>query len=72
MKKNRKIFPLFLLLLSSGACSEPIHKTLDKPIKGNAGSLLQAERVGTFNAPWAMTFLPDGNLLVTEKSGTLL
>ena len=27
--------------------------------------------VATFNEPWAMTFLPDGRLLVTEKSGRL-
>lgn len=26
---------------------------------------------GTFNEPWAMTFLPDGRLLVTEKQGQL-
>ena len=26
---------------------------------------------GTFNEPWAMTFLPDGRLLVSEKSGQL-
>ncbi len=26
---------------------------------------------GSFNEPWAMTFLPDGRLLVTEKSGQL-
>ncbi|HVJ03803.1 MAG TPA: PQQ-dependent sugar dehydrogenase [Sphingomonas sp.] len=28
--------------------------------------------VADFDAPWAMTFLPDGRMLVTEKHGTLL
>ncbi|MGH8196003.1 MAG: PQQ-dependent sugar dehydrogenase [Woeseiaceae bacterium] len=31
-----------------------------------------ATPVATFDEPWAMTFLPDGRLLVTEKKGRLL
>ena len=31
----------------------------------------KSTEVARFNEPWAMTFLPDGRLLVTEKSGHL-
>ncbi|XCN73332.1 MAG: PQQ-dependent sugar dehydrogenase [Candidatus Electrothrix aestuarii] len=61
--------PLFFVLLSCKAGSETNKGEI---IQGNAGSTLQAESFGEFNEPWAMTFLPDGDLLVTEKSGTLL
>ena len=32
----------------------------------------QVEEIADFDSPWAMTFLPDGRMLITEKAGTLL
>lgn len=40
-------------------------------ISGNTGGTLQAEVIATFDQPWAMTFLPDGAMLVTTKPGKL-
>ena len=31
----------------------------------------QVQVVADFESPWAMTFLPDGRMLITEKSGIL-
>lgn len=37
------------------------------------GSLpFEVKPVGTFKSPWAMAFLPNGNLLVTQKEGELI
>ena len=41
-------------------------------IKGSAGSVIKAEPMSDFDEPWAMTFLPTGEMLVTEKPGKLL
>jgi glucose/arabinose dehydrogenase len=57
-----------LMLLSCGNQSE----SAENIVYGKTGSKLFAESFGEFNEPWAMTFLPNGNLLVTEKQGTLL
>lgn len=59
---------LYLLLLSCSTSTDSAANT----IEGNAGSKLFSESFGAFNEPWAMTFLPGGYLLVTEKPGTLL
>lgn len=32
----------------------------------------EKSEIATFNEPWAMTFLPDGRMLITEKEGKLL
>lgn len=55
-------------LLSLSLVAQPAADTF----QGDRGSKLFGESFGTFNEPWAMTFLPDGNLLVTEKPGNLL
>ena len=39
---------------------------------GPDGKPFVATPTATFDQPWAMTFLPDGKALITEKAGTLL
>lgn len=41
-------------------------------IEGNEGTVLEATELASFNEPWAMAVLPDGRMLVTEKSGNML
>ena len=59
---------LLLLLLISPVKTQPAQNTFI----GSAGSTVKHESFGEFNEPWAMTFLPGGELLVTEKPGSLL
>lgn len=41
-------------------------------VDASDGTAIQAETVAQFQHPWAMTFLPDGSMLVTEKRGQLI
>lgn len=63
------IFLIFMLFIFS---SNVYGLAGSEIIKGDGGSHLAAESYGSFNEPWAMTFLPGGNLLITEKPGNLL
>jgi glucose/arabinose dehydrogenase len=55
---HRLISLTITLLLTTGVVAE------DLPF--------EVTEVATFNEPWAMTILPDGRLLVTEKRGQLI
>jgi len=63
---------LLLLTPSCGGADSSEQHLGSRQITGSAGSTINVQAVAEFNEPWAMTFLPDGDMLVTEKSGTLL
>ena len=67
---RRDFVTLFLLVFICAATS--IVRAEPAKIIGSAGSVLWSEEYAEFNEPWAMTFLPDGDMLVTEKAGKLL
>ncbi len=49
----------------------PVATAADPAMPASTGKPFVAAEVANFSEPWAMTFLPDGRLLVTEKKGTL-
>ena len=54
---------LVILALSLGALAAP-------PARAELPFTIEA--IASFDEPWAMAFLPDGRMLVTEKKGNLL
>lgn len=68
MSKVRTLLPAIMLLAAcnagTNASAQAQAESTTKPFK--------VETVADFQAPWAMTFLPDGRMLVTEKAGQLL
>jgi aldose sugar dehydrogenase len=57
---------LLLPLLLSGCGSSDARKA------SGVGTPFTVTEIARFNEPWAMTFLPDGRALVSEKAGALI
>ena len=62
---NAGLIPSLILgLLIAGGCSAAPGQ--------DPSEAFQIEEIASFDRPWALTFLPDGRMLVTEKPGSLL
>jgi glucose/arabinose dehydrogenase len=58
--------PFFMLALALAACGNDAESQ-----SGGGARPFQVTEIATFDEPWAMTFLPDGRLLVSERPGRL-
>lgn len=67
----RNFLPLSATILAGAICVAAPSAAETFEISGKGGVSLQASVVAEFDEPWAMTFLPDGTLLVTTKPGRL-
>ncbi len=62
-----------LPLVALAACTAPsVDATAQPGEQISTGNPFTKTVVADFDAPWAMTFLPGGRMLVTEKDGRLL
>ncbi|MGB6231791.1 MAG: PQQ-dependent sugar dehydrogenase [Litorimonas sp.] len=62
---------LRLSLLATALLALPVAAHAQDSVTGTAGTTLSIEELATFDGAWAMTFLPDGRALVTEKGGDI-
>ena len=64
-------FILALLLITCLSCAQQVESEIkaESPTSLNYSSEII---VPDINIPWGMAFLPDGSMLITEKSGELI
>ncbi|MFK7852827.1 MAG: PQQ-dependent sugar dehydrogenase [Granulosicoccus sp.] len=65
------VLKIMLLLPALNACASDGKLETAFSVSSSAGASLTATPLADFDSPWAMTFLPEGQLLVTEKGGQL-
>ncbi|WP_218352253.1 PQQ-dependent sugar dehydrogenase [Alteromonas lipotrueiana] len=68
---RHKIAFLFTMLATSFVAVAQSESSAQVEIDGSQGTSLTGAVMTSFDKPWAMTFLPDGHSLVTEKTGKL-
>ena len=61
----------FLLVTLAGALTLSMPQANAQIFKSSAGELAVGTVVGGLAHPWALAFLPDGNMLITERPGRL-
>lgn len=60
-----------ILAVALGGCSQTVDPDATEPVAETGGPPFGVSVIATLDRPWAMTFLPDGRMLVTEKGGRL-
>jgi glucose/arabinose dehydrogenase len=68
MRRMLRCLPLVLLV---GGCGVGAEREPAGASQQTATLPFQVQVMADFESPWAMTFLPDGRMLITEKSGIL-
>jgi glucose/arabinose dehydrogenase len=59
------------VLVSACGAGQSTRAEAETPKTTASGAAFKMAELKKFDEPWAMTFLPDGRLLVTEKAGAL-
>ena len=62
---------LSTLLFAAPAYADAHNDKSMQTVTGTAGTAIALETLETFDGAWAMTFLPDGRAIVTEKGGNI-
>ncbi len=68
MKKSIGLW-CFFVVMSISSCAQKADNEVNTPLETNFTADLVVENL---QIPWGMTFLPDGSMLITEKSGELI
>jgi glucose/arabinose dehydrogenase len=67
----RPILAVAILVPLVAGCAVDAARQTSVAAQQPASPPFQIQVAADFESPWAMTFLPDGRMLITEKSGTL-